>query len=112
MVIQWDNGGITLMSFVLPSMVRCNYALVLTATATSTAALSVCGIGRNTIIGRDVSPWRRIRPSTSRRPFGDGRVQRITGSDIFDHSLKGREGSEIKRSPRQESTESRFCSFR
>ena len=111
MVIQWDNGGITLMSFVLPSMVRCNYALVLTATATSTAALSVCGIGRNTIIGRDVSPWRRIRRSTLGHPFGSRRVQRITGGDGFDHSFKGREGSDVKRSQWRGCTKSLFFSF-
>ena len=78
----------------------------------ATTALFVDGVGRNRILDRDVSPRRGICRSTSRRPFGSGRVQRITGGDGFDHSCERKEGSEVKRSRRRLSTESRFCSFR
>ena len=77
----------------------------------TTMALLIYWIRRKTILDRDVSPWRRIRRSTLGHPFGSRRVQRITGGDGFDHSFKGREGSDVKRSQWRGCTESHYFSF-
>ena len=71
----------------------------------------ICGVGRKRIPDRDVSPWRKICCGTSWRPFGGGRVQRITGGDGFDHSDGRREGLEKERSRRREGKESRLIRF-